>query len=156
MSHNPSSRAKPSMTIVRMCNCRRFTGLERGISFGPVRWLLRFGDRLGEELAQLVDLDLAMQERPADPAGEHETDSAAGDLLVLAHMLDQPVGVPDALRKSLESSRQPGHGEVPADAIGILERAEPELDGEVEGQAHAHGHRLAMQDLVAIAALGLE
>ena len=45
---------------------------------------------------------------------------------------------------------------MPRDAGGIVRRAKPELDREGEGEAHADGDRLAMQQPVGIAGKRLE
>ena len=78
---------------------------------------------------------------------------AAARLLVLRHQRDEALDVPVALRRA---RRQADGGGVAAHARGVGRRAEAELDGEVEGEAHAKADRLAVQQRVAVARGGLE
>src|SRR4029078_2730459 len=97
-----------------------------------------------------------MDEGLADPTDKNESDLAAGDFLVLPHMRDQAVGIPMPFRKGFKSGRKPDQRQVAADAGCILHRAKAKLHGEIEGEAEPDRHRLAMEHLVAIAALGLK
>src|SRR3954447_5921684 len=92
----------------------------------------------------------------ADPVNENEGDLAAGDFLVLTHMLDQAVGIPKPFRKRFKSSREPDQSQVTADAVGILHWTKPKLHRQIEGEAQADRHRFAMQDLIAISAFGFQ
>src|SRR3954453_2246451 len=92
----------------------------------------------------------------ADPADKNESDLAASDFLVLPHVRYQAVGIPEPFRKGFKSSWKTDQRQVAADAVCILHRTKSELHGQIEGEAEPDRHRLAMQHLVAIAALGLK
>jgi hypothetical protein len=69
---------------------------------------------------------------------------------------EQAARIPDPAGQGLEAGRQADGGQVAAQPGGVLGRAEPELRREVEGHHHADRHRLAVQQLAAVADLGLQ
>ena len=80
-------------------------------------------------------------------------------LLVAAHVLDQPGGVPVAAVVAADRAqphRQADGAEMAAHALGIGRRAKAEPRRKVEGHRHAGADRLAVQQVAAEAGLGLQ
>ena len=99
-------------------------------------------------------VDIAGGEGPADPASQNEGDLAACDLLVLGHMARSGDRVPGDAVHLTKLGRQPdrcrdGGGRGPHPAMG----QSPSRADRSKAMHHADGHRLAMQQPVAIAAL---
>src|SRR5215472_4107711 len=112
--------------------------------------------RCGEEVAQLLGWCVFHHKGVPDAARQDQRDAAVADLLVLAHMAEQPVGR-DAFEPDLgEPRRQAAAFEVAAYPQRIPRRDEAELCGEVGRKNHAERHRLTVQQARAEPGLGLQ
>src|SRR5919106_2239459 len=109
----------------------------------------RAGSRSGfgriEQGLEVGRLDPGAGKGPADAVHEDEARAAVRDLLVVRQGREEGFGGEAVAADDAARARQADLVQMAADAGHVLLRAEAEPGGELEGERHAAGHRLAMQ-----------
>src|SRR5690625_4833107 len=100
--------------------------------------------------------NLLGREGVADRAGEDEGELPVPRLLVPPHVCNQALRVPGAAAEALEACGQIYSGQMTADTVRILRRAQAKLSRKLECQHHSDGDGLSVQPFVAIAAFRLQ
>src|SRR5215831_15714025 len=107
-------------------------------------------------MAEFFERRILHYERLADAPRQNECDPAIADLLVSAHMRDQPIRGYARQPDRREPRWQAHLVEVRPHPLCFLCSDETQTRSEVEGQDHAEPDRLAMQQLRTEPGLGLQ